>query len=49
VRKQLVEEGLEPVLSRKPRDTPAVPRIFDGEKEARDCRYFCAWRVALSF
>ena len=35
VRKQLVEEGLEPVLSRKPRDTPAVPRIFDGEKEAK--------------
>jgi transposase len=32
VRKQLVEEGLEPVLSRKPR---AVPRIFDGEKEAK--------------
>src|SRR5260370_11028487 len=35
VRKQLVEEGLEAVLSRKPRATPAVPPIFDGEKEAQ--------------
>src|SRR5258708_37045120 len=35
VRKQLVEEGFEAVLSRKRRTTPAVPRIFDGEKEAR--------------
>src|SRR5258707_15242358 len=32
VRKQLVEEGLEAVLSRKQRVTPAVARIFDGEK-----------------
>ena len=35
VRKQLVEEGLEAVLSRKQRATPAVARIFDGEKEAK--------------
>jgi Homeodomain-like domain len=35
VRKQLVEEGLEAVLSRKQRATPAVPAIFDGEKEAK--------------
>ena len=35
VRKQLVEEGLEAVLSRKAPAAPAVPRIFDGEKEAR--------------
>ncbi len=35
VRKQLVEEGFEAVLSRKPRATPAVARIFDGEKEAK--------------
>jgi len=35
VRKQLVEEGLEAVLSRKQRATPAVPPIFDGEKEAK--------------
>jgi hypothetical protein len=33
VRKQLVEEGLEAVLSRKQRTTPAVPLIFDGEME----------------
>src|SRR5664280_649318 len=42
VRKQLVEEGFEAVLSRKQRATPAVARIFDGEKEApnlpRDAR-----------
>ncbi len=35
VRKQLVEEGLEAVLSRKHRATPAVAPIFDGEKEAK--------------
>ncbi|HZC97878.1 MAG TPA: helix-turn-helix domain-containing protein, partial [Bradyrhizobium sp.] len=34
LRKQLVEEGFEAVLSRKQRATPAVARIFDGEKEA---------------
>jgi hypothetical protein len=32
VRKQLVEEGFEAVLSRKPHATPSVLRIFDGEK-----------------
>src|SRR5260370_32991688 len=30
VRKQLVEEGFEAVLSRKQRATPGVARIFDG-------------------
>ena len=35
VRKQLVEERLEAVLSRKVPAAPALPRIFDGEKEAR--------------
>ena len=40
VRKQLVEGGFEAVFTRKPRKTPPVPRIFDGEKEAR--------RIALS-
>jgi transposase len=35
VRQQLVEEGFEAVLSCKQRATPAVPRIFDGEKEAK--------------
>jgi transposase len=42
VRKQLVEEGLESVLSRKPRATPAVPRIFDGEKEAKLIALACS-------
>src|SRR5450759_4885152 len=42
VRKQLVEEGLEAVLSRKPRDTPADPRIFDGEKEAKLIALACS-------
>src|SRR3979411_1596163 len=34
-RKRVVEEGFEAVLSRKQRATPAVARIFDGEKEAK--------------
>jgi transposase len=42
VRKQLVEEGLEAVLSRKPRAAPAVPRIFDGEKEAKLIALACS-------
>ena len=42
VRKQLAEEGFEAVLSRKPRATPAVPRIFDGEKEAKLIALACS-------
>jgi transposase len=42
VRKQWMEEGLEAVLSRKPRATPAVPRIFDGEKEAKLIALACS-------
>ena len=42
VRKQLVEEGLEAVLSRKLRATPPVARIFDGEKEARLIALACS-------
>ena len=42
VRKQLVEEGFEAVLSRKARATPAVPRIFDGEKEAKLIALACS-------
>ncbi|MCP4305466.1 MAG: helix-turn-helix domain-containing protein [bacterium] len=42
VRKQLVEEGLEAVLRRKPRTRPAVPPIFDGEKEARLIALACS-------
>jgi hypothetical protein len=42
VRKQLAEEGFEAVLSRKRRATPAVPRIFDGEKEAKLIALACS-------
>lgn len=42
VRKQYVEEGIEGVLSRKKRATPPVPRVFDGEKEARLIRLACS-------
>ena len=42
MRKQLVEEGLEAVLSRKAPAAPAVPRIFDGEKEARLIALACS-------
>jgi len=42
VRKQLVEEGFEAVLSRKRRATPAVAPIFDGEKEAKLIALACS-------
>src|SRR5262245_66656799 len=42
VRKQLVEEGFEAVLSRKPRAMPAVARIFDGENEAKLIALACS-------
>jgi transposase len=42
VRRQLVEEGLEAVLSRKAPAQPSVPRIFDGEKEARLIALACS-------
>ena len=42
VRKQLVEEGVEAVLSRKPRAAPSVPRIFDGETEAKLIALACS-------
>ena len=42
VRKQLVEEGFEAVLSRKQRSTPAIARIFDGEKEAKLIALACS-------
>src|SRR5436853_3712903 len=42
VRKQLVEEGFEAVLSRKQRAMPAVARIFDGEKEAKLTALACS-------
>jgi hypothetical protein len=42
VRKQLVEEGFEAVLSRKRRVTPTVAAIFDGEKEAKLIALACS-------
>jgi transposase len=42
VRKQWVEEGLEAVLSRKAPTRPSVPRIFDGEREARLIALACS-------
>src|SRR5438876_12112647 len=42
VRKQLVDEGLEAVLSRKQRATPGVARIFDGETEAKLIALACS-------
>lgn len=41
-RKQLVEEGLDAVLSRKPRATPSVAKIFDGASEARLIALACS-------
>ena len=41
-REQLVEDGFEAVLSRKQRATPAVPPIFDGEKEAKLIALACS-------
>ena len=42
VRRQLVEEGLEAVLSRKPRATAARQPIFDGEKQVRLTALACS-------
>ena len=42
VRQQFVEEGLEAVLSRKQRVSPARTPIFDGEKEARLTALACS-------
>ncbi len=42
VRKQLVEEGLEAVLTRKQHSRPSVLPIFDGEKEAKLIALACS-------
>ena len=42
MRRRLVEEGLEAVLSRKAPARPSMPRIFDGEKEARVIALACS-------
>lgn len=41
-RKRYVEQGLEAVLTRKKRQTPPVPCLFDGEKEARLIQLACS-------
>ncbi len=41
-RRQLVEEGLEAVLTRKRRATPPIPPIFDGEAQARLIALACS-------
>lgn len=42
VRQALVEGGLDAVLLRKKRLSPAVPQIFDGEKEAKLIALACS-------
>jgi homeodomain-containing protein len=42
VRRQLVEEGLEAVLTRKKRTTPPIAPIFDGEAQARLIALACS-------
>jgi transposase len=42
VRKQLVEDGFAAVLTRKQRETPPTPRIFDGEAEAKLIALACS-------
>ena len=42
VRRQLVEEGMTAVLSRKQRKTPPIPPIFDGEAQARLTALACS-------
>lgn len=41
-RQRLVEEGFETALRRKPRERPSIPRIFDGEAEARLITLACS-------
>ena len=42
VREQLVTEGLDAVLTRKKRETPPVPAIFDGEAQAKLTALSCS-------
>ena len=42
VRGTFVELGLDAVLTRKKRETPPVPRIFDGEAEAKLIALACS-------
>lgn len=42
VRRQLVEEGMTAVLTRKKRETPPIQPIFDGEAQARLTALACS-------
>ena len=42
VRRQYALQGLDAVFSRKKRETPPVPPIFDGEKEAKLIALACS-------
>jgi hypothetical protein len=42
VREKLVTEGLDAVLTRKKRETPPVPVIFDGEAQAKLTALACS-------
>ena len=42
VREALVTEGLDAVLTRKKRETPPVPAIFDGEAQAKLTALACS-------
>jgi hypothetical protein len=42
VRRQYLKNGLQSVLTRKKRETPPVPPIFDGEKEAKLIALACS-------
>lgn len=42
VRETLVTEGLDAVLTRKKRETPPVPPIFDGEAQAKLTALACS-------
>ena len=42
VREKLVTEGLDAVLTRKKRETPPVPPIFDGEAQAKLTALACS-------
>jgi hypothetical protein len=42
VREKLVTKGLDAVLTRKKRETPPVPAIFDGEAQARLTALACS-------
>jgi hypothetical protein len=42
VRTKLVSEGLDAVLTRKPRATPPIQPIFDGEKQAQLTALACS-------